>query len=132
MVDRSPATHPDAPGPVNGVLIWTTAERYPALASFYRDTLGLPVRTDRPGHLAIEWPNGMRLTLGIHTELTGPATDPLRIMVNLAVADIARTAAHLRHHGVTFTREPSQEPWGGWIATFRDPDGNVVQLLQPV
>ena len=33
--------------------------------------------------------------------------------------------------GVTFTREPSQEPWGGWIATIRDPDGNVVQLLQP-
>ncbi|MCC6437893.1 MAG: VOC family protein [Acidimicrobiales bacterium] len=120
-------------GPVNGVLIWTSAERYPALAAFYRDTLRLPVRTDRPGHLAIEWPDGMRLTLGIHTELAGagPAADPLRIMINLAVTDILAVAAGLRARGVRFTREPSPEPWGGWIATFRDPDGNIVQLLQP-
>lgn len=122
---------PAALGPVNGVLIWTNDARYPAMAAFYRDTLGLPVRTDRGHHLAFEWPGGMRLTLGVHAGIhSGPARDPLRIMINFEVMDIHATAAHLQQRGVTFTRPPSQEPWGGWIATFADPDGNMLQLLQ--
>ncbi len=28
--------------------------------------------------------------------------------------------------------KPEQESWGGWVATFKDPDGNVLQLLQLV
>ena len=28
--------------------------------------------------------------------------------------------------GVEFRRPPEQEPWGGWIATFFDPDGNTI------
>jgi predicted enzyme related to lactoylglutathione lyase len=52
-------------------------------------------------------------------------------MLNFAVTDIATTAEVLRGRGVRFVREPSPEPWGGWIATFTDPDGNLVQLLQP-
>lgn len=124
-------TDPAALGPINGVLLWTSAERYEPLAAFYRDVLRLPMRTDRPGHLAFEWPDGMRLTLGVHTLVDGPARDPHRIMLNLAAPDIVAVAATLRARGVVFVREPSPEPWGGWIATFADPDGNLVQLLQP-
>ena len=32
--------------------------------------------------------------------------------------------------GVVFTRAPEREEWGGWVATFADPDGNVLQLMQ--
>ena len=28
------------------------------------------------------------------------------------------------------TRAPEREEWGGWVATFADPDGNVLQLMQ--
>jgi predicted enzyme related to lactoylglutathione lyase len=31
---------------------------------------------------------------------------------------------------VEFIRQPEREQWGGWIATFKDPDGNILQLLQ--
>jgi predicted enzyme related to lactoylglutathione lyase len=31
---------------------------------------------------------------------------------------------------VDFTRAPAREEWGGWVATFADPDGNVLQLMQ--
>ena len=51
-------------------------------------------------------------------------------MLNLAVEDIDAVAARLRAAGVTFIREPSAEPWGGSIATFEDPDGNTLQLMQ--
>jgi lactoylglutathione lyase len=122
---------PSALGPVNGVLIWTSGERYDALAVFYRDVLALPVRTDRAGHLAVEWSNGMRLTVGTHSAVTGAAVEPERVMVNLQVADIHAAADRLRARGVVFVRPPSPEPWGGWIATFADPDGNLLQLLQP-
>ncbi len=118
-------------GSINGVLLWTSVERYERLAAFYRDVLQLPVRTDRAGHLAFEWPDGMRLTLGIHTLVTGTALDPHRVMLNLAAVDIIALADALRARGVVFVREPSPQAWGGWIATFADPDGNLVQLLQP-
>jgi predicted enzyme related to lactoylglutathione lyase len=118
-------------GRINGILLWTEADRFDDLAAFYRDVLRLPVRTDRPGHLAFEWPDGMRLTLGVHRLVHGPNTEPHRVMLNLGVTDIAAAAEALRGRGVQFVREPSPEPWGGWIATFADPDGNLVQLLQP-
>ena len=38
--------------------------------------------------------------------------------------------ARLKAAGVAFSREPEQESWGGWIATFNDPDGNVLSLAQ--
>ena len=38
--------------------------------------------------------------------------------------------ARLAAAGVTFTRPPELEPWGGRIATFADPDGNTLQLMQ--
>ena len=118
-------------GPINGVLIWTDEAGYPALAGFYRDTLQLPVRTDRGHHLAFAWPSGMRLTLGVHSAIeSGPARDPRRVMVNFEVRDINAAQARLSERGVDFLRPASQEPWGGWIATFVDPDGNLLQLLQ--
>jgi predicted enzyme related to lactoylglutathione lyase len=115
-----------------GVLIWTDAARHPAMAAFYRDVLGLPTRTERLGFISFEWPGSdVRLTIAVHDDVSGPAADPLRVMLNLGVDDIAATHRRLRDAGVAFTRAPEQERWGGWIATFVDPDGNVVQLLQP-
>jgi len=51
-------------------------------------------------------------------------------MVNLAVDDIRAAHARLVGAGVTFRRPPEREAWGGWVATFADPDGNTLQLLQ--
>lgn len=99
------------------------------MATFYRDVLGLTPRSDRPGFINFAW-GDTRLTISTHSEISGPATDPLRIMVNLTTLDIHATADRLHGHDVEFVREPSQEPWGGWIATFHDPDGNTVQLMQ--
>lgn len=112
-----------------GVLVWTTAERHPAMAKFYRDVLGLVPRSDRPGFINFEW-GDTRLTIAVHSEVHGPSTDPLRIMVNLATSQIDDVAARLTASGVEFSRAPSSEPWGGKLATFADPDGNTLQLLQ--
>lgn len=99
------------------------------MAEFYRDVLGLTPRSDRAGFINFDW-DGVRLTISTHSEIEGHACDPLRIMINLVTPDIERTAARLVATGVAFTRAPSDEPWGGRIATFNDPDGNTVQLMQ--
>ena len=116
-------------GAVNGVLIWTERDRLPALRAFYVETLGLRPRADRPGHVDFQW-GELRLTLVPHEEVRGPSRDPLRVMVNFAVDDIHAVHARLLAAGVAFIRPPEQEPWGGWLATFADPDGNTLQLMQ--
>lgn len=118
-----------------GVLVWTTRERYPAMRRFYVETLGLVPRSDRAEFVSFAWGAGagmdVRLSISVHEGVQGAARDPLRVMLNLGVDDIHAAAARLRAGGVQFTRAPEQEKWGGWIATFHDPDGNIVQLLQP-
>jgi predicted enzyme related to lactoylglutathione lyase len=119
----------DAIDGLSGVLVWTDAERFPAMRDFYVDTLGLTPRSNRPRFVNFDW-GAQRLTVSVHENVSGPNEDPLRLMINLAVNDIHPVAARIEANGVRFVRSPEQEPWGGWVATFHDPDGNTVQLLQ--
>lgn len=112
-----------------GVIIWTSADRIDSMVAFYRDTLGLTPATYRPEHIAFQH-GDFRLTIGVHDEISGPSKDSLRVMLNLAVDDIGESFERLRKLGVPVIRPPEREPWEGWVATFSDPDGNTVQLLQ--
>jgi catechol 2,3-dioxygenase-like lactoylglutathione lyase family enzyme len=113
---------------VNGVLIWTA--NFGPMLEFYRDTLGLEPRSVKDDFVNFEW-GGLRLSVSVHSEVEGLSRDPLRIMINFAVDNIRETYERLAANGVSFSRVPSQEQWGGWVATFHDPDGNTLQLLQP-
>jgi predicted enzyme related to lactoylglutathione lyase len=124
----SPAT-PGAIVGLAGVLIWTEADRFEAMARFYRDTLGMTPRSSRADFVNFDW-NGVRLSVSIHDRVRGGSRDPLRVMVNLRVDDIHAVHARLAGAGVQFTRPPEREDWGGWVATCADPDGNTVQLMQ--
>ena len=112
-----------------GVLIWTERARFEAMVRFYRERLGLTPRTVKSDFVNFDW-GGVRLSVGIHDRVAGQSRDPLRIMVNLAVDDIRAVHARLEREGVVFTRAPEQEEWGGQVATFLDPDGNLLQLMQ--
>src|ERR1700756_1080342 len=116
-------------GELAGVLIWTSARRFPAMGPFYVDVLGLKPRHRRDDFVNFEW-GKVRLTVSVHDDVDGSARDPLRIMVNLAVDDIDAQHRRLGDAGGPCLRAPEQEPWGGWVATFTDPDGNIVQLMQ--
>ena len=110
-----------------GVVVST--DRFDAMRDFYLHTLGLTPRADRFEHVDFEW-GPMRLLIVTHSGVSGPARDPLRVMLNLDVDDIEAVYERLKARGVEFTRPPEREPWGGWLATFTDPDGNTLQLLQ--
>lgn len=112
-----------------GVLIWTEAGRFPAMAKFYRDTLALTPRSSKSDFINFDW-SGVRLSVGVHDRVRGASHEPLRIMLNLTVSDIRAAHQRLARAGVVFSREPTREEWGGWVATFADPDGNILQLMQ--
>jgi lactoylglutathione lyase len=112
-----------------GVLVWTSSAGFDAMAHFYRDVLGLPVRRDRSGFVSFEWAD-VRLTVTVHDGVDGFARDPLRTMVNFAVDDVEVMHARLAASGVPVVRAPEREEWGGVVCTLEDPDGNLVQLFQ--
>lgn len=99
---------------------------------FYANTLGMPVAfaneqlgwaelATEGSHLALERvrPDD-RESLGYVGRFAG---------VSLQVADVAAAYGELRAKGVDFVAPPEKQPWGGTLAHFRDPDGNVLTLL---
>ena len=51
------------------------------------------------------------------------------VAVSLEVADIQERYKSLVAKGVEFLAPPEHQAWGGVLAHFRDPDGNVLTLL---
>ena len=51
-------------------------------------------------------------------------------MLHLSVEDIHYWHDRLNSLGMEFIRIPEKESWGGMVATLKDPDGNVLQLLE--
>jgi uncharacterized glyoxalase superfamily protein PhnB len=50
--------------------------------------------------------------------------------VSLEVTDIDATYRTLVERGVQFDAPPERQAWGGTLAHLRDPDGNVLTLLE--
>ncbi len=100
------------------------------LLPFYRDVLGMTVSVDTPEFVVLGTnPGGPSVTLGTHSDVKGKNADPARHMVGLAVDDVRAEYARLKSKGVEFIDEPTD--FGQvTVATFKDPEGNYLQLLQ--
>jgi predicted enzyme related to lactoylglutathione lyase len=112
---------------LTGVLVSTSPDRFPQMRDFYVETIGLTPRSDRPGFVNFDFGHS-RLTIALHEAVDGPATDPLRVMINLRTDDIVQAIRRCDPRSVM--RRPEREKWGGMVATIADPDGNVLQFLQ--
>ena len=110
-----------------GVTLWT--DDLKRMFRFYQDTLRLSLHSRHDDFVAFQL-GEIRFNIGMHDDIRGPSKDPYRIMPHLGVEDIHREHQRLVQEGVEFIRPPEQEHWGGWIATFKDPDGNILQMLQ--
>ncbi len=70
-------------------------------------------------------------SVGEHSEMTGEAKDPGRIMFNLETKEVKEEFERIsKVEGIKVVKEP-YEMGGGWIATVADPDGNYFQLMTP-
>lgn len=112
---------------IHSVLIWT--DDVNRLLPFYRDVLGLHPEMESDGFVVFQASTGGQLALGTHSEVEGRSRDPYRVMVDFEVDDCQAEYERLSGHGVEFVRPPSRDG-DATIATFRDPDGNMLQLFQ--
>lgn len=64
-----------------------------------------------------------------HSEVSGPAKEPARIIIDLDVTDCRAMERQLKEQGVTWIREVVQTEHA-LLGTVADPDGNYVQIIQ--
>ena len=114
---------------IAGVVFWT--DNLEEMTRFYRDILGLPLHSVHDDFVAFEIKPGVRLNLGTHSRVQGMSRDPFRTQWSTSRSTTSTPSpTGSRGRGAVILREPELETWGGWVATFQDPDGNVLQLLQ--
>ncbi|EKD99606.1 MAG: Glyoxalase/bleomycin resistance protein/dioxygenase [uncultured bacterium] len=107
-------------------IIYATKDNDEAMGKFYTEVLGC-TKDETTGMYNL---NGMLVGFDRHSKAAEKALEPFRCMITLEVEDINNSVEELESKGVKFIRMPGQEFWGGWFATFEDPDGNYLQLFQ--
>ncbi len=111
--------------------LWS--DNYKELAKWYQDVLGLPFRqaSELPTDTFIAFDFGENwFWIAPHDKVQGKSKDPYRIMIEFYVENIKETYEELKSHNVEFIAEPFPDPLGGdgWCMTFKDPDGNLLQM----
>ena len=112
-----------------GQIAFTVSDVERATA-FFRDQLGLPFLFAAPPGLAFFDCGGVRLMV---TKPQGAGAIGANSILYFKVADIAAAHAALQARGVVFERPPTlvarMPDHELWLAAFRDPDGNILELM---
>jgi predicted enzyme related to lactoylglutathione lyase len=112
--------------------VWVPVTDMDRAVAFYTESLGLTVR-DRQGD---DWTEieGSGVTIGLNgresasgSGESGPGGAVITFSPDGSLDD---EVARLRDAGVTFAGEISEHAWGR-LATFRDSEGNDLQLYAP-
>ncbi|MBA2272430.1 MAG: VOC family protein [Actinobacteria bacterium] len=114
-------------------LAWlgTRTDRYEALMTFYRDTMGLELEHQESDFAVFGLPDGSKV------EVFGPSDESHAHFDSgpvggFLVGDIDAARAALDQGGAEFFGPVQRwEPTGDAWAHFRAPDGNVYELTQP-
>lgn len=107
-------------------------------AAFYRDTLGLPLKTVSGDYLAVDGFEGSK-HLGVWPltdaaqscfgDPEWPAHIPIpQATIEFEVADVEAAVAELRAQGHVLIHDTRVEPWGQTIARLLGPEGLLVGL----
>ena len=102
---------------------------------FYADLLGIEVarRHDRDGFAEFRFPAGGPNLLVEQVDKTDVAAHGLVgqfVGLSVTVRDIRRCYEHLSAKWVRFEAPPSRQSWGGMLAHFYDPDGNMWSMTE--
>jgi len=93
---------------------------------FYEDILGLNKKYEYPSYVGFEC-GGVEIGLRPKSSVEiGKDAASIQFLVN----DVDREYQELIGKGVEFTSKPHDEPWGGRQASFRDPDGNLLEITE--
>ena len=106
---------------------------FTAAVSFYRDMMGMSLRFIEKDHGYAAFDSGQ---VGFSVARVDKNADNYKQLVGrftgigLSVDDLDAEYDRLKSLGVEFSSPPQQQPWGGYMAIVKDPDGNELYLDQ--
>ena len=111
----------------------------PLLLAFYKALLGAAEISRMPEDGPVFYV-GLQIgnaELGIVTDREADIAAPQRILLNvnvadLGVGDVQGLLEHVEPLGGRVLGPPSGMPWGQRVAHIQDPDGNTVNLTEPI
>ncbi|MGH0034795.1 MAG: VOC family protein [Myxococcota bacterium] len=108
-----------------------------AALGFYVDAMGLQVshRAEEyaqlfTGHTRLAFYTRSALAESLGRPLVAPADDAPAFELGFKVEDVDTAFADLVEAGARPAAPPHDRPWGQRTASVRDPDGNLVELVQ--
>ncbi len=114
--------------------VWLAVENLEKAISFYRDKLGLELKTTEEGYadfklegteIALGTKELIEKTTGLPISLTGPR----HLIISWdVVPDIDKLYEELKTKGILFLTEPKTQPWGQRVAYFSDPDDHIWEI----
>jgi predicted enzyme related to lactoylglutathione lyase len=115
---------------LNAIVIGTTQPE--VMVEFYIKVFGKPADMVDQDNGFWGWQlGGAYLGILNHSEMTGNAKDPGRILINFETPEVKEEFTRIKSLGATVAHTP-YEMGQGWVATLIDPDGNYFQLISPM
>jgi catechol 2,3-dioxygenase-like lactoylglutathione lyase family enzyme len=113
--------------------------------AFYRDTLGLELRSDVPRGdfrwITVGAPSQPEVGIVLTNYLNGSPADGEAVSalvakgalngVHFHTDDLDGTFDRVRDAGAEIVQEPTEQPWGTRDFALRDPSGNLIRIDQP-
>ena len=98
--------------------------------AFFRDVVGLELQfSDASFNFAAFDGGTVRFAVASgHPEEAHEAGRDRLSGIGFVVEDVDAAYREMKARGARFTMEPSKQPWGGYMAMFADPEGNVFYL----
>ena len=102
---------------------------YQRSIAFFRDVIGFPLLVSDDQFQFARFQAG-GITFAV---VGGPGADraargDVHTGIAICVRDVDEAHRELAAKGVRFTMPPARQPWGGYMALFADPDGNIFYL----
>lgn len=116
-------------GSISAIRIFT--HELAGAKQFYGDRLGFSINLETPDCLIFKTGSAQLIIESIatndepHKEYVGRFTG-----ISFDVDDIQAIYKKLAGNDVIFEGKPETQDWGGILAHFKDPDGNILTLVQ--
>ena len=109
--------------------VWVPVTDMDRALEFYGDTLGLDIE-QQDDDWSLVLAGHVRIGLNGRPD-ESPAGEGGAVIAFGVSDEIEDAIDQLRAEGVDIAGDVSEHPWGK-VATFRDPDGNELQLYEPI
>lgn len=102
---------------------------YQRSIAFFRDVIGFPLLiSDEKFQFARFQAGSITFAVVGGAGKAREARGDVHAGIAICVPDVDAAHRELAAKGVRFTMPPSKQPWGGYMALFADPDGNIFYL----